>query len=360
MSDNKRLKGLDFFRIISALLVVAIHTSPFASLNENADFILTRIIARCAVPFFLMVTGYFSLPWYLFYKSENLRPMFHFILKSLYLYTAAIILYLPVNIYAGHFKNATATDILRMLIFDGTFYHLWYLPASVLGVIIVISLGRKLKLGGIMAICIILYFIGLAGDSYYGVIVEIPAVRAVYDAMFSIFSYTRNGIFYAPVFLVMGAYIKQSERNVNAIRRKRVDNAAGFLISLLLMIAEGMLLHKFNMQRHDSMYIALIPCMFFLFQLILGMNIRLPNTFGHHYSYHIRYQMISMWIYIIHPLMIIAVRGIAKVTHLEKILVQNSLIHYAAVCIISCLAALVLELLSRRLQVFFNNRSLYE
>lgn len=360
MSDSKRLEVLDFFRIISALLVVAIHTSPLASLNDNADFILTRIIARCAVPFFLMVTGYFGLSRYLFYRSANLKQMFRFIIKSLYLYAVAIILYLPVNIYAGHFKNATAADILRMLIFDGTFYHLWYLPASVLGVIIVISLGRKLKLGEIMAICIILYFIGLAGDSYYGVVAGIPAVSAAYETMFSIFSYTRNGIFYAPVFLVMGAYIKQNEINVNAIRRKRVDNAAGFLISLFFMITEGMLLHKFNMQRHDSMYIALIPCMFFLFQLILGMNNRLPNTFIHHYSFHIRYQMISMWIYIIHPLMIIVVRGIAKVTHLEKILVRNSLIYYAAVCIFSCLAALVLELLSRRMQVFFNNWCLYE
>ena len=166
MSDSKRLEGLDFFRIISALLVVAIHTSPLASLNANADLILTRIIARCAVPFFLMVTGYFSLPRYLFYKSENLKPMFHFIIKSLYLYAVAIILYLPVNIYAGHFKNAAAADIIRILIFDGTFYHLWYLPASVLGITIVILLGRKLNRGGLLAVCIILYFIGIEGEIY--------------------------------------------------------------------------------------------------------------------------------------------------------------------------------------------------
>lgn len=345
MGDNKRIEGLDFFRIISALLVVAIHTSPFASLNANVDFIFTRIIARCAVPFFLMVTGYFTLPRYLFYKSENLRPMFHFILKSLYLYAAAIILYLPVNIYAGHFKNAAVSDILRMLIFDGTFYHLWYLPASVLGVIIVILLGRKLKPGTVMAISMILYFIGLIGDSYYGVIAEIPAVRAVYVAMFNIFSYTRNGIFYAPVFLVTGAYIKHIIRDKNTIRRKRVDNAIGFLISLLLMVVEGLVLHTYDMQRHDSMYIALIPCMFFLFQLILGINIHLPNNFGRNHCIRIRYHIIGMWIYIIHPLMIIAVRGIAKITHLEKILVQNSLIHYAVVCIFSCLASLGIELL---------------
>ncbi len=358
MEDNKRLEGLDFFRIISALLVAAIHTSPFASLNANADFIFTRIIARCAVPFFLMVTGYFSLPRYLFYKSADLRPMFRLILKSLYLYAAAIILYLPVNIYAGHFKNAAVSDILRMLIFDGTFYHLWYLPASVLGVIIVISLGHKLIPGVVMAISTILYFIGLTGDSYYGVVAEIPVVRAAYETMFNIFSYTRNGIFYAPVFLVMGAYIKHIIRDEKTIRRKRVDNTVGFLISLLLMVVEGLVLHTFDMQRHDSMYIALIPCMFFLFQLILGINIHLPDTFGRRHCLRIRYHIISMWIYIIHPLMIIAVRGIAKITHLEKILVCNSMIHYAVVCIISFLVSLAIELLDRRLRNIFNNRSL--
>ena len=356
MGDNKRIEGLDFFRIISALLVVAIHTSPFASLNASADFIFTRIIARCAVPFFLMVTGYFSIPRYLFDKSANLRPMFHFILKSIYLYVAAIILYLPVNIYAGHFENAAAGDIFRMIIFDGTFYHLWYLPATVLGMIIVISLGRKLTPGTVMVISMILYFIGLAGDSYYGVIVEIPAVRVVYDAMFNIFSYTRNGIFYAPVFLVMGAYIKHIAGDENKIRRKHIDNAVGFLVSLLLMVVEGLVLHAYGMQRHDSMYIALIPCMFFVFQLVLGINIHLPNDFGRHQGLHIRYHISSTWIYIIHPLMIIAVRGIAKIIHLEKILVGNSMIHYVVVCITSGLVSAVIEVLIIQLQKFFKNR----
>ncbi len=58
--STRRNGGLDIFRLIAAFLVVAIHTSPLSSLNETADFILTRIIARIAVPFFLMVTGYFS------------------------------------------------------------------------------------------------------------------------------------------------------------------------------------------------------------------------------------------------------------------------------------------------------------
>ena len=51
--------GIDYFRIIAAFLIIAIHTSPFTTYSYTADFILTRIIARVAVPFFFMTSGFF-------------------------------------------------------------------------------------------------------------------------------------------------------------------------------------------------------------------------------------------------------------------------------------------------------------
>ena len=82
MADTKPLGSLDYFKIIAALLVIAIHTSPLTSFNVEADFVLTRIIARTAVPFFLMVTGYFLLPQYIWGKSMDYRPLFRFIQKN--------------------------------------------------------------------------------------------------------------------------------------------------------------------------------------------------------------------------------------------------------------------------------------
>ncbi len=56
------MKGaLDWGRLLAALLVVAIHTSPLGSFNAEADFVLTRIVARLAVPFFMLCSGYFLL-----------------------------------------------------------------------------------------------------------------------------------------------------------------------------------------------------------------------------------------------------------------------------------------------------------
>lgn len=49
---NKNYTGIDYFRFIAALLIIAIHTSPLGSFSETGDFMLTRIIARVAVPFF--------------------------------------------------------------------------------------------------------------------------------------------------------------------------------------------------------------------------------------------------------------------------------------------------------------------
>lgn len=77
--DTKLTGSLDDCKIIAAFLVIAIHTSPLTSFSAEADFVLTRIMARTAVPFFLMVTGYFLLPQYIFGKSMDHRPLLRFV-----------------------------------------------------------------------------------------------------------------------------------------------------------------------------------------------------------------------------------------------------------------------------------------
>ena len=61
MSGSPRFGALDRFRPLAALLVVALHTYPLADVSPDAEFLLTRVLARLAVPFFLMATGQFAL-----------------------------------------------------------------------------------------------------------------------------------------------------------------------------------------------------------------------------------------------------------------------------------------------------------
>lgn len=324
MIKDKQCGGLDAFKIIAALLIICIHTSPLSSFSGDADFFLTRIVARIAVPFFLMVSGFFIMPPYLFEKSCDTGMLLRFLKKATLLYAVAMAIYLPVNIYAGQLKGLRIADIFRMVVFDGTFYHLWYLPAAILGVLIVYLLGRKLPFKALFGVALLLYVIGLMGDSYFGAVSGVPVLSTIYDAMLYVFSHTRNGLFYAPVFVAMGAWLGHSERT----HTPRV-NAVGFVLSMVIMSVEGFALHHLGWQRHDSMYLALLPCMYFLFQLILSWS-RKPQK---------SLRVISTWIYLIHPLFIVAVRGAAKVTGLVDVLVHNSLIHYLLVSVLSVLSA---------------------
>ena len=67
---EKSQAGLDYFRWVSTLMVIAIHTFPFHFLGKFlGDELITLTIFRIAVPFFLLVTGYYVLGPYL--KARN-------------------------------------------------------------------------------------------------------------------------------------------------------------------------------------------------------------------------------------------------------------------------------------------------
>ncbi len=52
MRDKKMYSGLDWLKIIAALLVVANHTGPFSTYSKEADFFFSGMLSRVAVPIF--------------------------------------------------------------------------------------------------------------------------------------------------------------------------------------------------------------------------------------------------------------------------------------------------------------------
>ena len=316
MIKRKQFAALDRFRLVAAVLVVCIHTSPLTSLSPLGDFWLTRVLARVAVPFFLMVSGYFL-------GKRDWKPMGGFLKKILLIYLCAVVLYLPLNWYNGGMPLARWP---RALLVDGTFYHLWYFPAVILGVIVARQLWR-LGPGWGLAIAGLLYLIGLGGDSYYGLVSQIPALKQMYGGIFALCSYTRNGLFFAPLFLLLGAA---------GIQIKSLKlSGLGFVASLGLMTAEGLWLHNLDVQRHDSMYLSLPLCMVFLFSLLRGCN-RGRNR---------QAADLSLLVYLLHPWCIVLVRGGARLLGMEELFIENSLGHFAAVLVVSFCGAWLLSLL---------------
>ena len=317
MYKNKNYSGIDCFRLIAALLIIAIHTSPLASFNETGDFILTRVIARVAVPFFFMTSGFFLISKY----APNANKLGAFLKKTALIYGSAILLYIPVNIYNGYFAmDDLLPNIIKDIFFDGTLYHLWYLPASMMGAAIAWYLVRRLDYPRALVVSIFLYLLGLFGDSYYGITEKLPYINDFYKQLFQISDYTRNGLFFAPAFFVLGGLIGDNRHKIvlkGSILR--------FAVCFALLLTEALTLHYFELQRHDSMYLFLLPCMYFLFNILLHFKAKR----------FVFLRTTALLLYIIHPMMIVILRLFAKLLHLQSLLVDNSILHYFTVCLLS-------------------------
>lgn len=102
---TERKPAIDIFKFIAAILVITIHTEPLLSISETANFIQVHYIARVAVPFFIVCTGFFigkRITWSYDGKVDNIKATRIDILKSsgivfrLYLICSVIYLFLSI------------------------------------------------------------------------------------------------------------------------------------------------------------------------------------------------------------------------------------------------------------------------
>lgn len=343
--------GIDIFRFIAAFLIIAIHTGPFSSYSNTVDFYVTYCLGRIGVPFFYMVTGYFVLSGY---QKKNYGQRVRLIIKKLtVIYLGMTVLYLPLSWYTGNLPDGIGA-VLRWILFDGTFYHLWYLPGAVIGSLMVALMLRgsvmrskavsrsgkgrieHVHMIAIAVMTLLLYLVGVFGDSWYGAAEKISVAENFYEGVFTIASYTRNGIFFAPVFLLMGALLAEYR-----ISCPLIWVWLGFGSSLLLMMAEGGISYHLGWQRHNSMYLFLVPVMLFLFEGLLRVPGYVPSVI----------RGMSMWIYLLHPLWITLIHKFLSLAGLKEVLFKQSLLFYLSVCVLSGTTAVPLAWLVQKMAV---------
>lgn len=291
-SQGNRSLGIDQFRVLAAVMVVAIHTFPFAGISETLNQVVTLTLFRVAVPFFFMVTGYYVLGPYSERKNyPKSWRIYQAILETAKMYLFVCLLYLPLSFYTGALSfSMPVSELLKIFIFDGPLYHLWYFPAVILGLILSRYLLKKFTFSFALVVAILLYLIGLAGDSYYSFAAQLHGLKAFYLMLFHLFDYTRNGLFFTPLFLILGAqlYLKRSVQFSYPV--------AKLVVSLLFLAVEGFLLHRFTKVRHDSMYLALPVASYYLFIWVKSWQPKLVFPRAKEYS---------LGLYILHPLSIL-------------------------------------------------------
>lgn len=326
--EKQNAINMDICRLLAAFMIVAIHVYPFETISPQLDYFFTRVIFRIAVPFFLMLTGYFLIPKML----KDKRILIRYTKKIVKLYMISMLIYLPLNIYMGYFHQFSLFNFIKDIFFDGTFYHLWYFPALLLGLWINYAILTKKKQKISFLLILLLFLIGLLGDSYYGVISKISVLRSFYDCLFYFFDYTRNGFFYTPIFLYIGYVIYCTDRTLSVKK-----NFSLLLVSLILMGIEGMILYQFKIPRHTSMYFFLIPTAYFLFSFLREREWKRNKKVCH----------MATWLYILHPLFIVLIRFLFKIFRLQ-VIIENSLIYYFIVVLSTLIFICIIEKIIKR------------
>ena len=99
--ERKNYYALDIAKFISAFLVICIHCGPLLDVSETGNFVLVQIIARLAVPFFFVASGF------LFFQKidlqrewndyENKAKLKHYFGRLFKIYFILTILYIQLN-----------------------------------------------------------------------------------------------------------------------------------------------------------------------------------------------------------------------------------------------------------------------
>lgn len=280
-----RNKNIDMLKAFAAIGVVIIHTKLFYGINGVYEFLyhLLQTISRIAVPIFFFLNGYYFHRGY--YKNKN-KYYKEFCIKIIKMHIIAGIiykLYLTLEKYrdSGNitFKYFKLDNLLKEFLYGGFYYHLWYLPATVLGITVLIIFLKYKKENLLLILAVFLYVFG----TIFNQIANNKNIPI---------EYSRNGVFFGLVFIVMG-YLY--EKNKNLIKKHINIKSVYLLLGIMgLLILERVIVYKFIGKNENDMYIMLLPLTYLVVNFVMENNIKeikfiskLGENSGGIYLYHV-------------------------------------------------------------------------
>ncbi len=266
MSENIALKNktnvtIDIAKIIMAVLVVGIHTEPFA-FNIWLDRIF-GIATRFCVPFFFVASSYF------FFKGGKKVTSFAKRIYILYLIWSFI--YLPFDL--ALWSEMSIGEIFLLLFWHGNSHALWYLAGSVVGLVITYALVKLFKGNTkiVFAISVLMLILGCTVSTYAPLTGNIFPCSAIADTI----GY-KNGIFYAFPYMALGAMIADGTSKRKS-EISPVKMASGLIVSVLLLAAESAVFTMYFNTQATVLWMSMLPCSYFLFMFLLSIRIPLKK-----------------------------------------------------------------------------------
>ena len=251
--DGKRFDAL---KIVLAVFIVVIHTTP-------VNFIL-RPIFRLAVPLFFIMTSYFF-----FLKQKQLNSneekktgLLKFVKRYLILYLFWFIVLLPITVIVRKWyiiDNGTFIRVLQCFLFGSTFRASWFLMASLLSVIFVWCVSKKISNSCLIGLGLFFYIFCCLFSNYYDMISN-DVLIDIYKKYVLVFKRPYNSFPVAMLFVVVG---KLFAENSVIVSNKKI--LLFLLASILALYAEFYLVQNYSHVTNDDCFFSLIPFSILLF-----------------------------------------------------------------------------------------------
>jgi peptidoglycan/LPS O-acetylase OafA/YrhL len=321
MEHMERNTAFDYTKFFAIVFVICIHANPFEGVDyplvngEMINFVI-ETIARFAVPFFFIVSGYLFTQKILSEsgKSAYFQKYITKLAKIFIVWSIIYFLYdagqnaLKAYISGESMKEKVGTAwsntfTLETLFFRGsdTAYQLWYLTALIWSIVILYIFIRWQKVNLLLIAALILNIIGLFGQSY--------------SIFYELNINTRETLFFGLCYTSLGSFVALYRYKIFQLLSKIQIRYFLFSVVLftMLQIIEGLYFVEYLGAKAGDYYFSTIPLIISLFLLTL----KVPQ-FGKK-SLLTSIGTKTLGIYVIHTMVISIINNLVGLFNIEFI-----------------------------------------
>ena len=295
MKNKKYNITLDLLKVLSTILIIGSHCLPLFA-NKTLNYYYGQYLFRFCVPLFFLSSGYY------FTKMNNKQKK-SYIKRICIIYVISTIIYVPLIIK----KSASIRRIIYRILFG--YYHLWYLSALLLGLLIYYFID-KINSNKKYYLIIPLLTISILFSEYYKLFDSDFLVKICHYLKY--IGTARNSLFFALPLLMIGGLIQKNHEALCKIKTKRY--VICLIISAIVSFLESYFIYKklgYNIHLDITLFNMIFPIALFILSFKVNINIKNFN------SQMIR--KISDYVYIIHIYIIYIFYSILNISYMRHI-----------------------------------------
>ncbi|MBO5907600.1 MAG: acyltransferase [Clostridia bacterium] len=339
----KQYKSLDLAKFVSAILIIILHTAPFATYSNVLNFGFRNIITVIAVPFFFLTSGFLA-----FKKIDSLEKgkrnayVFQYLKRITVMYliwTAVYFVFVVIKWTRGDFSIFSVLEYIKDFFFEGSYSTIWFLPALFGAILIVYLLHKRISYTSIFTIFCFVYLFTLGGSSYYGLVTDVPFIKAVYDAYYSFFDSIKNAVCFGGIFVSMGAMVAEREEAITKSTTAKKAIVPVIICAILLAVEEFLVAYFGWNDKGVDTVIMLVPFTYFFVRFLLCWNVNISDST----CVAMRKYSILMFLTQRIPL------SIMTMFFAETIIVQNSMLYFAFILFSTILISFLILKASKKI-----------